>query len=133
MTRTSADLAVVGARVRTLDPDRPFGTAGAMRDGMIVAVGSDAEVREACDAATETLDGRGLAIVPGLTDSHIHPMWATDFAVGVDASACPDREALGAALRAERDRVGPDAIVRAWSLDYALFPGEELDGRVLEE
>jgi predicted amidohydrolase YtcJ len=131
MSRTSADLAVLGARIRTLDPDRPFATAVAMRDGRVIALGSDAEVREACDGATETLDGSGLAIVPGLTDSHMHPMWATDFAAGVDASTCPDRDALGVALRAERERVGPDAVVRAWSLDYAQFP--ELEGSVLEE
>jgi predicted amidohydrolase YtcJ len=130
MSRTSADLAILGARIRTLDPDRPAATAVAIRGGEIVAVGSDAEVREACDGATEHVDGGGLAIVPGITDSHMHPMWATDLAVGVDASACPDREALAAALRTERERVGPDAIVRAWSLDYAHFG--ELDGRDLE-
>jgi predicted amidohydrolase YtcJ len=128
---SAPDLAVLGARIRTLDPDRPTATAVAVRQGTIVAVGSDAEVRAACDASTELVDGSGLAIVPGLTDSHIHPMWATDFAAGVDASAAADRDALGAALRAERERVGPDAIVRTWSLDYAQFP--ELDGRVLEE
>jgi predicted amidohydrolase YtcJ len=133
MSRTFADLAVLGARIRTLDPDRPFATAAAIRDGLIVAVGSDAEVREACDAATETIDGRGLAVVPGLTDSHMHPMWATDFAAGVDASRCADRAALAGALRAEREQAGPDGVVRVWSLDYAQFGGEALDGRVLEE
>jgi predicted amidohydrolase YtcJ len=133
MSRTSADLAIFGARIRTLDPDRPFATAVAVRDGLVLAVGSDAEVREACDAATETLDGSGLAIVPGLTDSHMHPMWATDFAAGVDASAYPDRAALGAALRTERESAGPDAVVRVWSLDYAQFDADALDGRVLEE
>jgi predicted amidohydrolase YtcJ len=131
MSRTSADLAVLGARIRTLDPERPTATAVAMRAGTIVAVGSDAEVREACDGATEVLDGSGLAIVPGLTDSHQHPIWATDLAVGVDASRCADRAALADALRAERERVGPGAIVRAWSLDYAHF--DELDGGLFEE
>jgi predicted amidohydrolase YtcJ len=132
MSRTFADLAVLGARIRTLDPDLPFATAVAIRDGRVLAVGSDAEIRETCDAATETLDGSGLAIVPGLTDSHMHPMWATDFAPGVDASACASREELGVALRAEREAVGPDGVVRVWSLDYAQFPAEELDGDVLE-
>src|SRR3954447_7763253 len=114
MSRTSADLAVLGARIRTLDPDRPFATAVAIRDGLVVAVGSDAEVREACDAATETIDGRGLAVVPGLTDAHIHPLWATEFASGVEASACRGLDDWGALLRAERERVGPDAIMRTW-------------------
>src|SRR5690349_17666758 len=133
MSRSSADVAVLGARIRTLDPARPAATAVAIRDGLIVAVGSDAEVREACDGATEILDGSGLAIVPGLTDSHMHPMWATDFAAGVDASRCADRAALADALQAERERVGPEGVVRAWSLGYAQFPGGEVNGEVVEQ
>ncbi|HEU4973619.1 MAG TPA: amidohydrolase [Baekduia sp.] len=127
----SADLAILGARIRTLDPGRPHATAVAMEGGTIVAVGSDDEVRAACDARTEVLDGRGIALVPGLTDSHLHPLWATAFAVGVDTSGCRDRAQLEAALQEERRRIGPDAILRAWAVDYAHFP-EGLDGRDLE-
>jgi predicted amidohydrolase YtcJ len=133
MSRSSADLAVLGARIRTLDPARPFATAVAVRDGLIAAVGSDAEVREACDGATEVIDGSGLAVVPGLTDAHIHPLWAMEFASGVEASACADMDEWGVLLRAERERVGPNAIVRTWGLDYHLFAGREIEGRVLEE
>ena len=60
-----ADLAIVGARIRTLDPARPFATAVAMRHGTIVAVGDEAEVRAHCDARTEVLHARGQALVPG--------------------------------------------------------------------
>jgi predicted amidohydrolase YtcJ len=127
----SADLAILGARVRTLDPSRPAATAVAMSGGVITTVGSDEEVRAACDARTELLDGRGVALVPGLTDSHLHPFWATAFAVGRDTSGCRDRAELEAALQDERRRVGPDAIVRAWAVEYAHFP-EGLDGRDLE-
>ena len=42
--RSSADVAVLGARIRTLDPARPWATAVAWRDGTIVAVGDDATV-----------------------------------------------------------------------------------------
>jgi hypothetical protein len=132
-SRSAAELAVVGARIRTLDPERPTATAVAIRSGEIVAVGDDAEIRTLCDARTDVIDGAGLAIVPGITDSHLHPMWATEFAVGVDASHHALRSDLAAALRAERERVGPDAVVRAWSVDYAHFSGEDMDGRVLEE
>ena len=129
----TADLAVLGARIRTLDPRRPWASALAARDGRITAVGDDAEIRALCGPRTELVDGKGLAVVPGLVDGHLHPIWAADLAQGVDASGCADREALGRALRAERARVGPGEIVRAWSVDYAHFPGEAMDGRVLEE
>ena len=48
-------------------------------------------------------------------------MWATDFAAGVDARPSRPRGRSRAALRAERERVGPDGVVRVWSLDYAQF------------
>ena len=86
--RSSADLALVGARIRTLDPDRPTATAVATRGGTIIAVGSDAEVRAACDGATEVLDLGGTAVVPGLTDSHIHPFLGSDGALGADLTGC---------------------------------------------
>jgi predicted amidohydrolase YtcJ len=127
----AAERAIVGARIRTLDPARPFASAVAMAGGRIVAVGDEAAVREHCDAGTEVLDARGAAIVPGLTDSHLHPMWATAFAVGVDTSGCATREDLAAALGAERERLGPDAVLRAWAVDYAHFPhglhGDDLE------
>jgi predicted amidohydrolase YtcJ len=55
-SRTAADLAIISATVRTLDPERPEASAIAFRDGTIVAVGSDPEVREACDGVTELVD-----------------------------------------------------------------------------
>jgi predicted amidohydrolase YtcJ len=126
--------AIVGARIRTLDPARPEASAVAWdAAGVITAVGSDEEVRAALPAGAEVIDGKGIALVPGLTDAHIHPMWASDFAVGVDTTGCRDVAALRAALRAERERVGPEAVVRCWAVDYAHFAESGLDGRVLEE
>ena len=39
---TDADAAIVGARIRTLDDAHPTASALAWRDGVLVAVGSDA-------------------------------------------------------------------------------------------
>jgi hypothetical protein len=50
------DLAILGARIRTLDPDRPWATAVAIRDGVIVAVGDDDEVRTASGPGAELID-----------------------------------------------------------------------------
>jgi predicted amidohydrolase YtcJ len=66
-------LALVGAAVRTLDPDRPSATAVFARDGVIAAVGSDAEIRESCDARTEVIDLHGAAVGPRLPPPHTPP------------------------------------------------------------
>ena len=103
-----ADLAVLGAAIRTLDPARPSARAVAVRDGMIAAVGDDAEVRAHCGPQTELVDGDGIALVPGLVDSHIHPFHGTDGTRGADlnGAAHARRGARRAHRRARALRAG---------------------------
>src|ERR1700712_2070549 len=131
--RSSADMAVLGARIRTLDPARPWATAVAWRDGMIIAVGDDAAVREVCDARTETIDGAGLAIVPGLVDAHQHPLMGADETVGADLSGLSTLDEVRAALAAERARCAPGQWVQGWGLEYATFDGHELAGALVAD
>jgi predicted amidohydrolase YtcJ len=114
-----ADLAIVGARVRTLDPAKPFATAVAVHQGTIVAVGDDAEVRAHCDASTEILHARGQALIPGLVDSHLHPFWGAELARGTDLSHCTTREEVLAALATSTPQRG---WLFAWGLDYDAAP-----------
>lgn len=131
--RIFADHALLGARIRTLDPDRPAATAVAFRAGTIVAVGSDAEVRAACDGATEVIDLGGTALVPGLTDSHIHPFLGSDGALGADLTGVTTLDGIRDALRAERARCGDGDWVRGYALAYEAFPDGGIDGRLIEE
>lgn len=117
----AADLAVVGASIRTLDPEVPWASAVAIKDGVIVAVGDDATVRAACDATTEIIDGAGMHMVPGLTDSHFHPFWGSEATRGVDLTKVGTIEELRAALAAERLRIGPDDWVVGWGLTFEMF------------
>ena len=127
---TAADVAVLSTTVRTLDPDRPEADAVAFCDGVIVAVGSEAEVREVCDSSTELIDGSDMAVVPGIVDGHIHP-FSTDHVAGADLTRCGTLSELHEALAAERSRVG-DGWVRGWGIDYGIFSDTGIDGRLLE-
>jgi predicted amidohydrolase YtcJ len=118
---TAADLAILGARIRTLDPDLPHATAIAIRDGTILAVGDETAIRTYCDARTDLVDGRELAIVPGLTDSHFHPFWGAEATQGADLTRVRTVEQLRDALAAERQRVGPDGWVHGWGLVFEVF------------
>lgn len=127
---TAADTAILSAAVRTLDPDQPEATAVAFLDGTIVAVGSDAEVREVCDSSTEFIDGSDMSVVPGVVDGHIHPFWP-DHVVGADLTRCGTLAELHEALANERSRVG-DGWVRGWGIDYGIFRDTGIDGSLLE-
>ena len=62
----SVDLVIRGGRVVT--PDAMFPASVAIEDGAIVAVGAD----ELMPPARETLDARGLHVLPGAIDVHVH-------------------------------------------------------------
>lgn len=131
--RTFADLAVLGCRIRTLDGTRPLATAVALRDGLILAVGDAAEVRESCDAKTEIVDGAGMTLVPGLVDSHQHGLSAGDVARGADLTGITELSELQRRLALERDRVGDDAWVLGWGADYAALGQGDLSSELIEE
>ena len=128
-----ADLAVFGARIRTLDPAQPWATAVAVRDGMIVAVGDDAAVRAACDARTETIDGRGRALVPGLVDAHQHPLMGADDTVGADLAGLATVDEVRGALAAEHARCAPGQWVRGHWLEYTRSTASSWTGRSIAD
>jgi predicted amidohydrolase YtcJ len=65
------DLIIVNAKVTTLDRGNPVAEAVAIRDGTILAVGSEGEARAAAPEA-QVIDAGGRRLIPGLIDSHIH-------------------------------------------------------------
>ena len=70
--REPADTVLLGARIVTLDANLPVAEALAIRDGRIVAVGSDADVLAYVGPATDEFHLAGLGVVPGLSDNHFH-------------------------------------------------------------
>ena len=69
----SADLVVRNARVYTSEPAAPQARAFAVRDGRFIAVGSDDAVSGLIGKITEIYDARGMTVVPGFIDCHLHP------------------------------------------------------------
>ncbi|MFC7341363.1 amidohydrolase [Saccharopolyspora griseoalba] len=133
MSRTSADLAVLGATVRTLDPSRPSARAVAVRGGSIVAVGDDAEVREFCDARTEIVDGTGTTLTPGIIDGHLHPVHGSHMTSGLDLSACRDVEELRAALADARRELTAGSWIRGFGLDPNILDGKRPHRRLIDD
>ncbi len=132
MARAFADGAIIGARIRTLDPARPAASAVAWRDGTIIAVGDEAAVRECCDARTVIRQLAGTGLVPGLTDSHIHPFHGADSAVGADLTGLRTLEQVLAALRAERASCAAGQWVQGYALTYEAFEETGIDGALFE-
>jgi len=80
-----ADLILYHGRIVTVDKKFSIVESMAIKDGKIVAVGTDDEVWRWSGPATEGIDLQGKMVLPGLIDSHVHPggasMYEADHAI----------------------------------------------------
>ena len=67
-----ADLVVTKARIYTVDVNRPFVEALAVRDGRVMFVGSSRQALLLRGPSTRTLDAGGHTVIPGMVDAHAH-------------------------------------------------------------
>src|SRR5580658_5072679 len=67
-----AQLVVRNAKVVTVDAKFSITDAVAVRDGKIVALGADAV--KMIGSGTQIIDAKGKTVLPGLYDSHVHPV-----------------------------------------------------------
>ncbi len=74
--RNTADLIVHNGKVITLDDRLRVVEALAVKDGRILAVGDDVGVLRHKGAKTRLIDAGGHSVLPGLYDSHTHPLGA---------------------------------------------------------
>ena len=73
MTSLAADLVMTNGRIATMDAAGSFAQALAARDGRIVALGNNAEVKALIGPETKVVDLGGRTAIPGIVDSHNHP------------------------------------------------------------
>lgn len=76
-----ADLVVKDARIYTVAPDHGFAEALAVKDGKLVFVGSNSAADAWIGPATKVEKLHGQLVLPGLIDSHIHPIGIVDLDV----------------------------------------------------
>jgi predicted amidohydrolase YtcJ len=123
------NLLIVNANIHTVDPDRPQAQALAIRDELIVAIGSEEEVRRAVGSATRVIDAGGRLIVPGFNDAHVHLIMGAEELVGVDLRPLRDEGDL--ARRIERyaaTRPAGEWITGGY-WDHEAWPGGRLPSR----
>jgi len=70
--KQTADLVLQHGVVLTVDAKDSVAQAVAIRDGRILAVGSDTDVSKLVGPGTKVIDLAGRAVTPGLIDTHIH-------------------------------------------------------------
>ncbi len=127
-----ADLVLRGGAVYTMQPEAQWSEAVAVRDGRIVFVGPDALVERWIGPGTRVERIPGRMVLPGLHDSHVHPLTG-----GLELGEC---DLNGLEARAEIlsaiGRCAVDLPNGAWlrGAGWALpaFPGANPSRRLLD-
>jgi predicted amidohydrolase YtcJ len=131
---SAAELVFVSGGVYTVDPQRPWAEAIAVRGGRIVAVGANRDVEPHVGEHTRVVDLTGRMLVPGFHDAHAHPVYA-----GLDTLECSlsGLASVAAVLDKVRSclrsgsRRGEWIVGGGWSV--ALFPNGNAPGALLDE
>ncbi len=115
-TQTSADLALTQGNILTMNPKQPHAEAVAIKDGRILKVGSNREVKEFIGKNTNVINLKGKTVLPGLIDTHIHVLDFARFLLWEDLSQTQSISDMQALLR---ERVGKSAkgkwiVGRGW-------------------
>src|SRR5205085_12149401 len=71
--RTTADMILYNGKIVTVDKNFNIYTAVAIKDGRILATGSDSDIKKLRGKNTKLINLHGKTVIPGLTDAHAHP------------------------------------------------------------
>ena len=120
-----ADLVIKNAKVITVDKDFSIRQAVAVKDGKIVAVGNDDEVKAYIAADTRVLNLKGKPLLPGINESHMHAPFfgASRPPLSLDLTyptvkSIPD---MVAALRKKAAEVKPGEWIRGFGWDQSTL------------
>jgi len=119
----STDFFLYNGPIYTLDPAVPRVQAIGIRDGRVVVAGSEGKVQAAIGGRAEPLNLRGRAVIPALTDAHIH---FTAYALGrreLRLEGVDDFDTLVAQAAAAATALPKDAWLLGGGWDHSRWGG----------
>jgi len=122
-----ASLVLRGAKVVTLDDQRPAATAVAISGDRIAAVGSDDDIARWIGGATRVIECRGQMVVPGFIEGHGHFISLGDAKLKLDLSQAATWEEIVAkvAEAAKSTPRGKWIIGRGWHQGHWSQPPKD--------
>lgn len=67
-----ADMILINGKVAVMDNNRSTVQAMAVKDGLVMEVGSNEAIEKLKGTSTQVVDAGGKTVIPGLNDSHLH-------------------------------------------------------------
>jgi len=130
-----ADVVYTNGRIYTVNEAQPWVEAVAIKDGMFLVVGSNADAEAVTGDGTEVIDLGGDFAMPGIVDAHIHPYepYVQAEAGNLLFSDQLDAEGIATAIR-EFAAANPDREwVRGMKYGFGAFEGAKMTREWLDE
>jgi predicted amidohydrolase YtcJ len=124
-----ADLVVVHAKVYTVNAKQPWAQAVAIRQGKIVAVGTDEEIARLQNKNTKVIDAGGRLVMPGFVDCHIHFL---EGSLGIDRVHLEGAQNVADIQKMLREYAAKhpgDSWILGTGWNYAMFSPETLPNK----
>ncbi|HEX5689298.1 MAG TPA: amidohydrolase [Roseiflexaceae bacterium] len=109
--------------IYTLDPTQPRVQAIAVRDGRVIAAGSEGKVQAAVGGRAEGINLRGRAVVPALTDAHVHLVMHGLTRREIRLEGIDDLDVALKSIAAGAQHLPEGAWVRGGGWDHSLWGG----------
>jgi predicted amidohydrolase YtcJ len=131
-----ADLVLRDATIATLDPLQPEAQALAVRDGKILAVGSDESIAHYIGKQTKVLDLHGAFVTPGFIEGHGHLMDTGEALMQLDVGKARNWDEIVDLVKAAAAKAAPGQwiIGQGWQqAKWNKVPQPNVDGLPLPD
>jgi hypothetical protein len=106
-----------------MDQALPLATAVAVRNGRIVAVGDEADIRDLSGPETEQINLGGCIALPGFTDAHLHLVDYGLSLTGVQLDGLDSSAKVVSAVAERARHTSPGEWIRGYGWNRNLWPG----------
>ncbi len=113
---------LTNGRIYTMDSAQPTASAVAIRDGKLIAVGSNDDIRA---LSGTVIDLGGRTVIPGLIDSHVHFQYYALSLQEVDLDIVPSLEEALRRVKAQVANTAPDTWIRGRGWVQDLWEGRQ--------
>ena len=120
------DLVIINGQINTMDPERPRAEAIAVKDGRIIAVGSNEEVKRLMPFGAEVIDCKGNSVFPGFFDTHVHLTFMGLNITTLKLEKASDRKELLDLLLAREACLAPGLWLHGTGYDETKYPDRSL-------
>ena len=121
-----ADLALLNGNIITMNSKSPKAEAIAVKDDIIIKVGTNYEINQTIIDTTEVIQLKGKTVIPGLIDTHIHVADYGRLLMWIDLTSSRSLEDLQNSLKKKVKTTSPERWIAGRGWDEKFFSKEEL-------